>query len=300
MRTINRTKLKNSLIAYLFMAPALIILIAFVFYPIIYSLPLSLFDYSVVGETRFIGLENFKRVLNDKLFWIAIKNSVVFVLVVPPIQLIAILLAILVNKKIPGIKFFRVLYYIPVVTSMVAVSIIWGWIFNPNGVLNTFLLQNSIISKPILWLDSSKLALPSLMFITMWQGVGYYMMIYLAGLQSIPKEMEEAAMIDGANKLQVLFKVKIPLLKPYVWFCTLMSTLSAVGVFDVVFVLTKGQGGPNYSTLVANLYSYNKAFTDFSFGYSASIGLLVSIITTTLSIFVFIYGKKGGMSHYDG
>lgn len=291
-------KLRDTLVAYSFMAPALIILIIFVFYPIVYSFPLAFYDYSVVGKTQFVGWANFSRAIHDNEFWISVKNSILFVLIVPPIQILSILLAILVNKDLPGIKFFRALFYIPVVTSMVAVSITWGWIFSADGILNSFLITKGLIKEPIMWLASPKLALFSLMFITVWQGLGYYMMIYLAGLQSIPKDMEEAAMVDGANKFQSLFKIKIPLLKPYVWFCTLMSVLSAVGVFDVVYVLTNG--GPNNATLVTNLYSFQKAFTDFSFGYSAAIGLLVSIVTSGLSTIVFIYGKKGGMSYYNG
>lgn len=281
--------------AYIFMAPALILLIIFVFYPIIYSFPLAFYDYSIVGKTVFIGWDNFTRAINDTQFWISVKNSVIFVLVVPPIQLFSILLALLVNKKIPGIKIFRVLFYIPVVTSMVAVSIIWGFIFAPNGIINSFLISHGAIKEAILWLASPKLALLSLMFITMWQGVGYFMMIYLAGLQSIPAELEEAAKIDGANKFYILFRVKIPLLKPFVWLCSLMSILSAVGVFDIVYVLTNG--GPNNATLVTNVYSFQKAFSDFSFGYSSAIGLLVAIVTTGLSAIIFVYGNKGGMSN---
>lgn len=294
----SKKKMRNTLVAYTFMGPALILLIIFVFYPIIYSFPLAFFDYSIIGKTHFIGWDNFIRAINDAEFWISVKNSVLFVLVVPPIQILSILLAILVNKDIPGIKFFRVLFYIPVVTSMVAVSITWGFIFNPSGILNTFLLNNGFIKDPIMWLGSPQLALGSLMFITIWQGLGYFMMIYLAGLQSIPKDVEEAGMIDGANAFTILFKIKIPLLKPYVWFCTLMSILSAVGVFDIVYVLTSG--GPADATMVTNVYSFQKAFVDFNFGYSAAIGLMLSVVTTALSVFVFIYGRKGGMSHNNG
>lgn len=293
----NRKKLlKNSLVAYAFMAPALILLIVFVFYPIFYGIPLAFYDYSVVGKTTFVGWGNFTRALHDSQFWMAMKNSVLFVLVVPPIQILSIMLAVLVNRKLPGITFFRVLFYIPVVTSMVAVSITWGFIFDPNGIINTLLISKGIIKDPILFLGSPNLALFSLMFVTLWQGLGYYMMIYLAGLQSVPQDVEEAALVDGANKFQTLFKIKIPLLKPYVWFCTLLSTLSAVSVFDVVFVLTNGN--PYNSTLVVNLYTYNKAFLDFSFGYSAAIGLLMAVITTLLSILIFVYGRKGGINNY--
>lgn len=293
----NTSKLRQTLVAYAFMAPALILLILFVFVPIIGSLPLAFFDYSVMGKTSFIGLDNFKRLFDDSQFRIAMLNSVLFIVVVPPIQILSIMLAVLVNRKLPGIGFFRVLYYIPVVTSMVAVSIIWGFLFDPNGVINTLLMEWKVISQPLGFLQSTSTAMLCVMFITVWQGLGYYMMLYLAGLQSIPAELEEAAHIDGANKLVALIKIKMPLLKPYIWFCTLNSIISAVGVFDVVFVLT--QGGPNNSTMVINYYSYYKAFNDYEFGYSAAVGLVLAVITTILSIVVFAYGKQGGGMTYN-
>jgi putative chitobiose transport system permease protein len=251
-----------------------------------------------LGKTTYIGWDNFSRALHDEEFWISIKHSVMFVMVVPVIQILAIMLASLVNTKTRGISFFRVLYYIPVVTSMIAVSIIWNWIFKEDGILNAILMQIGLLKDPILWLGDANLALFTLMFITIWQGVGYYMMLYLAGLQSLPPEMEEAALIDGASKLKTFIKIKVPLLKPYVWFCSLLSVISAVSVFDVVFAM-KDDGGPNNATLVANLYSYRKAFINFEFGYSAAVGVLVSIIILILSIAVFIYGKRGGMNNNE-
>ena len=290
--TKSKSTIRNTLTAYGFMAPALILLTIFVFVPIIGSIPLALFDYSVFGETQFIGLDNFRRLFSDREFLIAIKNSVLFVLIVPPIQILSILLAVLVNQKLPGISFFRVLFYIPVVTSMVAVSIIWGFLFDPNGAINTLLINIGLISEPFGFLRNSSSAMLCVMFITIWQGLGYYMMLYLAGLQSVPAELEDAALVDGANKFVALIKIKLPLLKPYIWFCSLNSVISAVGVFDIVFVLTKG--GPNNSTLVMNYYSYFKAFNDYDFGYSSAVGLVLALITSILSIVVFVYGKKGG------
>jgi len=287
-----KAKTRQTIAAYCFMAPAFVILILFAVIPIIGSIPLAFCNYSVVGQTKFIGLDNFIRAFNDPDFRIAIVNSIEFILIVPPLQILSILLAILVNKKLPAISFFRVLYYIPVVTSMVAVAIIWGFLFDANGAINTLLMNWGFISEPLGFKDSAAAAMPCIMFITIWQGLGYYMMLYLAGMQSIPAELEEAAMIDGANKFTAMIKIKIPLLKPYIWFCTLTSLISAVGVFDIVFVLTKG--GPNNATMVINYYSYYKAFNDYEFGYSAAIGLVLATITTLFSIAVFIYGKKGG------
>ena len=130
-----------------------------------------------------------------------------------------------------------------------------------------------------------------------WQGLGYYMMMYLAGLQGIPQELCEAATIDGANAVKVFTRIKLPMLKPYIWFCSLNSVISAIGVFDVVFVLTKG--GPNDATMVINYYSYTKAFSDFQFGYAAAIGAVQAVVTTMLSIVVFVYGKRGGMTNNE-
>jgi putative chitobiose transport system permease protein len=180
---------------------------------------------------------------------------------------------------------------------MVAVSIIWGFLFDPSGVINTVLMDAGIISNPLGFLSDGKTAMLCIMFITVWQGLGYYMMLYLAGLQSVPKELEEAARVDGANSFRMLIKIKLPLLKPYIWFCSLNSIIAAVGVFDAVFVLT--QGGPFNATLVINYYSYKKAFMDFEFGYSAAVGAVQAVITSLLSIIIFAYGKKGGGMTYS-
>ncbi|URN94215.1 MAG: sugar ABC transporter permease [Candidatus Pristimantibacillus lignocellulolyticus] len=285
-------KLRMSFISYLFMAPALILVSIFVIYPIVYSIPLAFTDYSAIGDTHYVGFDNFNRAFQDEEFWIAMKNSALFVACVPVLQFLSILLAVVVNTKLKGIVFFRVMYYIPVITSMIAISIMWSFIFNQDGIINSLLLDMGIINSPIYFLADTKYALFSLMFVTIWQGLGYYMMLYLAGLQSIPAELLESAMIDGANKRVAFFKITLPMLQPYIWFCTLFSVLSALGVFDVVFAMTKG--GPDGSTMVMNLYTYKKAFSSFEFGYSAAAGLVMSVITTLFSLLIFIYGRKGG------
>ena len=293
-----KKKLRITFISYAFMLPALLIILVFVVYPIIYSLPLALFDYSGIGKTTFIGFENFQRAFNDKDFWIAMKNSATFVIVVPILQLLSIALAVLVNRKRPGITFFRVLYYIPVVTSMIAISIMWSFLFNADGVINNALVGLGIIDKPIYFLDDARFAMPSLMFVTIWQGLGYYMMLYLAGLQSVPSNLVEAAKIDGASSFTAFFRITLPMLKPYIWFCSLFSILSALGVFDVAFAMTKG--GPNKATLVMNLYTYQEAFHKFKFGYASAAGLVMSVVTTLFSLLIFLYGRRGGgMSHAD-
>lgn len=288
-------KKRETAVAYAFMMPALIIIFVFTIVPIFASLILMFFDYSVLGKTKFAGFDNFVNAFTDREFIIAIKNSVFFVVVVPVIQIMSVLLALLVNRKLPGIGFFRTLFYVPVITSMVAVSIIWGFIFDTNGVINTALKDTGLISMPLGFLSDKRTAMLCLMFITLWQGLGYYMMMYLAGLQGIPAELSEAARIDGAGTIKVITRIIVPQLKPFIWFCSLNSIISAIGVFDVVFVLTKG--GPDNATMVINFYSYTKAFTDFKFGYAAAVGAVQAVITSIISIGIFAYGKKGGMTN---
>ncbi|MCL3776610.1 sugar ABC transporter permease [Actinomyces sp. 186855] len=287
---------RTNIRAYMFMAPALIMLAVFVFLPIIGSIPLVFYDYSMIGSVEFIGWDNFARALNDGTFRIAIVNTITFVAVVPVIQLCSVFLATLVNQRLKGVVFFRTLFYIPVITSMVAVSIIWSFLFDSHGIINTKLMEWGLTEQPLLFHNSSSTAMLCIMFLTLWQGLGYYMMLYLAGLQSIPDEVIEAARTDGANALQVFFRVKVPMLKPYIWFCSLNSVISAVAVFDPIYVMT--QGGPNNATMVINYYAYLKAFKEFEFGYSATIGLVQAVITGMLSVLVFVYGRRnGGMTY---
>ena len=294
MKLIHNVKLRNTLIAWCFMAPAMAILLVFVFYPIVYSIPLAFTDYSVFGETAFTGLTNFKRLIADPDFWLAVKNSCVFVLMVPILQVLSIALALLVNRKLRGTAVFRVLIYLPVVTSMVAVAIIWKFIFDPNGLVNGLLMEWGWIEAPLRFLSSRALALPTMMAITIWQGLGYYMMIYLSALQHFPEELIEASVLDGASGWQTFWKVRIPLLQPQIWFCSMVSTIAALGIFDVVFTITNGTGGPDKSTYVINFYSYFQAFNKFDFGYSAAIGIVLALITLVFNLALNVYQKKGG------
>lgn len=278
------------------MAPGLLVIGIFVLLPIIYSVPLSLTNYSVLGETKFLGLDNFVAAFKDSSFLISLWNSVLYIIIVPFIQLFSILMAILVNSKLPGIQAFRTAFYIPVVTSMVAVALIWNWLLSSNGVVNYVLMELGIIQDKVGWLTSGKTALYVLMFITMWKGLGYYMMLYLAGLQSIPSDLKEAALVDGATRLQVIRRITIPLLRPYVFFCSLISLMAAIRVFDEMFVLTKG--GPGNSTLTSSLYIYQEGIMEFNFGYASALGLVVSVIIGVMSVLVFKFNQKGGVNPY--
>jgi putative chitobiose transport system permease protein len=292
----NRTKLRSTVIAWAFMAPALAILLVFVFYPILFSIPLAFTNYSVFDETRFTGLTNFRRLLADRDFWKAFTNSCLFIIVVPILQLLALVLALVVNRKMWGVTVFKVLFYLPVVTSMVAVAIIWKFIFDPNGVLNATLMQIGLIKQPIRFISSVQLALPTMMAITIWQGLGYYMMIYLSALQTFPEELIDSATLDGAGVLRVFWHIRLPLLQPQIWFCAMVSVIAAIGIFDVVFTMT--DGGPDKATYVINFYAYHQAFKNFNFGYSAAIGIVLALLTSVFSVFLNVYNKKGGGNFY--
>jgi putative chitobiose transport system permease protein len=293
----NKVKLRTTAVAWAFMAPALAVLLVFVFYPIVFSIPLAFTNYSVFGETRFTGLANFRRLLGDRDFWKAFTNSCVFVAVVPILQLLSIALAVLVNHKMRGVTIFKVLCYLPVVTSMAAVAIIWSFIFDAHGILNTWLIQQGFITAPIKFISSARLALPTLMAVTIWQGLGYYMMIYLSALQNFPEDVVDAAVIDGAGPWRIFWHIRLALLQPQIWFCAMVSVIAAISVFDVVFTMTNG--GPDKATYVINFYAYHQAFKNFDFGYSAAIGVVLALLTSLFSIVLNIYNKKGGAVFRD-
>ncbi|WP_235427026.1 carbohydrate ABC transporter permease [Cohnella kolymensis] len=293
---LNRNRLR---FAYLMIIPGFMLMAVFVFYPILYGLPLAFTNYSVVDEMKWVGWKNFDRAFKDPIFIKSIWNSLIYLIVVPIIQLISILMAILVNNRLRGVQFFRVAYFVPVVTSMVAAAIAWRWMFQGNGILNYLLQSAGLIGKPISYLAEADVALFAIMCVTVWKGLGYYMMIYLAGLQSIPSEMQEAARIDGAGRAKVIWYITIPLLKPFVLLCSLISMMSAIRVFDEVYVMTAPlPGAPFNATMTSAVYTYEKAFRDFDFGYAAALGLIVSLIVMVISIIMFKYGRKGGMSYY--
>ena len=272
---------RQTLKAYGFMTPALIIIILFTIIPIIGSLVLMFYDYSVLGQTKFVGLKNFVKAFHDRVFWISIKNSVIFVVVVPIIQILSILLAVLVNKKLPGIGIFRTLFYIPVVTSMVAVSIMWGFIFDTSGIINTALKEWKVISMPLGFLSDKNTAMICLMFITIWQGLGYYMMMYLAGLQGIPQELCEAATIDGATKPAQFRYMTLPLLKGVFKTNITMWSVSSVGFF--VWSQLFSTVTADTQTITPYVYMYMQIFgggntvTERNAGLGAAIGVLLSV-----------------------
>lgn len=268
---------------YLFLLPAMAILIVFFFYPLLEVFRLSFTKYNIVSPAKYIGLANFKTLINDPIFWKALKNSLIYLIgVVPPLVFIPIVLAIIVNNQIRGISIFRAIFYLPVVISIVVTGIAWKWLYSENGPLNYLLTSMHITSDKLNWLSDPNLALFSVMVVTVWRGLGYYMVIYLAGLQAIPKELYEASEIDGAGFLQKHMFITIPLLKSSIVFVAVVSSINALKVFVEIFIMTGG--GPAYSSTTIVQYLYEKAFAELNLGYACALGVVLFAFTFIFSL----------------
>lgn len=266
---------RHALRPWLFLAPALALLAVFTFWPVLWGSYLAFTEYNFLTPPRWVGLANFEDLLADPVFRISIENSVLYLLIVPAIQLGAIVLAVLVDNALPGIRFFRAAFYTPVVTSVSVVGIMWGWMYNEQGLVNAVLQGLHVISDPIGWLSDDRLALFSIMVVTLWRGLGWYMVLYLAALQSIPKDLQEAATLDGATRVQRFFRITLPMLMPTVLLCTVLSTLSAMKVLEEVLIMTKG--GPVSSTYTGLYYAYDQGIRAFNFPRALAASLVVSV-----------------------
>lgn len=275
---------------YLFLLPALAIFAVFVFYPAVRIFLLSFQRYSFVSDPVWIGLENYIRLLGDETFRYALLNSFVYLLVTPVLIVTALGVAFLLDVKVRGIKFFRGLYFLPVVTPMIVVGILWQWLLNEDvGLINYLLVATGLADDKVNWLTSYPLNLFSVMFVTAWKGLGYYAVIFLAGLMTIPRALEEVAEIDGAKPWQVLWYVKIPLLKPTIALVAIISSISALKVFDELYVMIPGAPMAE-KTLVPLIYQV--AFLDFRLGYASAVSVVLFVITLAFSYFNIKYWEQ--------
>ena len=269
---------------YLFLLPALIILTLTIFLPAIQAFTLSFtqYEYDLTQAPEWVGFANFQRLWGDRVFWQTIGNTLLYLAgAVPVLVIFPLILAILVNQKLPGIYWFRTTFYTPVVISMVVAGIAWKALYINNGILNQFLKQIGL-KEGIPWLTDPKLALWSVMVVTIWKGLGYYMVIYLAGLQSISPELYEAAEIDGSDGWRKHWDITFPLMKPYLFLVAVISAISATKVFEEIYVMT--QGGPRNSSKTVVYYLYERAFQDLDINYACTIGLVLFLGILGLSI----------------
>jgi len=269
-------------IPYLFLAPALLLLIVFFFIPFFESFYISLLNYSNdIYHPEFIGLINYTNLFHSSLFWKTMWNTIIYLVVaVPLLVVLPLIIAIVINQKLKFINFYRVSIYLPVVVSIVVAGIAWKWLYADNGILNYFVSFLGL--SKIGWLTDPKYAIYSVIAVTVWKGLGYYMMIYLAALTSVPTDLYEAADIDGANLLQKHFAVTIPHLLPAIALVSIISTISAMKVFVEIYVMT--QGGPLNSSMTVVYYIYQKAFENLDLGYASACGVILMIIIMAISV----------------
>ncbi|WP_055668865.1 carbohydrate ABC transporter permease [Desnuesiella massiliensis] len=269
----------------LFILPALIIYVVFLIIPLFGAIYFSTADWNGIMGTpiKFVGLQNYLSVFKDPAFILSLKNMgrMVFFSVIFHTP-IALLLAVAINTKCRGYRFFKVMYFIPTIFPLTAIGLLWYFIFMPNGSLNSLLEAVGLATLAKGWLIDSATAMNTIIFVNIWAGIGYYMVILIAGLTTIPDEIYEAADIDGATATKKFFHITIPMLKPILSMCILMDIIGTVKVFDLIFVMT--EGGPNGLTNLPTTLMYYEAFRYDNYGRGSAIGVIILIIALVLTI----------------
>jgi putative chitobiose transport system permease protein len=269
---------------YLFLLPALLLLTVFVLYPMGAVIYYSFTDFDIVTPPVLVGLENYQKLLGDETFWLALTHSIVYLLVTPILIFLSMGLAIIVNRRLRGVSIYRALYFVPAVAGSIAIGLTWRFLFERSGFVNSVLESLGIIQEPIQWLATPALTLPLAMMLTIWAGVGYYAVIFLAGIQNIPEELYDAARIDGANDWQKHLHVTLPGLRPQVIFVFIISSLAALKVFDEIYVLTNRTGGILDSGVTMVFYLWKQAFQLNHAGYASAIAMALLLVTLVFSI----------------
>lgn len=273
----------------IFVAPTLIGQLIFMLIPTISSFLIGFADWNLFSAPSFVGLKNYKYIFDDPLFYKVIKNTLVFTLFYVPLKIIiALAIANLINKKIRGVVFFRSVFFLPALTSMVAISVVWLWLYNTEFGLINILLSYIGIQGPD-WLGEGKWAMVSIIVMSIWQGMGYAMIIILAALQNIPTTLVEAANIDGASKSKIFFSIKIPLLTPTLFFLLITNVFYGLQIFTEPFVLTKQ--GPADATNVLTTYMYDYAFRFQKMGIGSAIACILFVIMAIITFFQFKFDK---------
>lgn len=285
VRIWQRRRSQEAFSGYLFMFPAILILSVFLVFPILSALILAFCKVQLLGEVhyQFTGFKNLLRMMVDERVWIALKNTAEYVAIVVPIQtVLALGLALVLNTNIKGRKSFRIIFFMPTVTSSAVLTLIFMWIYNADGLLNHFL---AFLKLPTYnWLGDPAIALKGIMLMNIWSTAPFFMVIYLAALQEISPSLYEAAQIDGANRWEQFFYITLPSLNPVTFFVIVMGIIGTFQLFDQSYIFSGGSGGPNNSTLTLVLLIYNYAFSNLDMGYALALTLMLAgiIMTATL------------------
>ena len=283
---------KQALVAYSFIAPTFLGIAIFTLGPIRVAFALAFLHWDGANPITFAGLDNFWRLFGDRAFIQAFWNTILYALISVPLTMAsALALAILVNKKIRGREVFRTIMFFPYVASLVAVAVVWNMLFNPEmGPVNMLLYTLGVSPQHLpKWAADKNWAMLTVALFSVWKNMGYYMVIYLAGLQTINRDLYEAASIDGATAWQKFIYVTLPQLRPTTFFVTVMLTIQSFKVFDQIFLLT--QGGPGTSTLVLVYHIYNQAFVSWDLGYSSMVALVLFLVVLAVTVVQFRFSR---------
>ena len=269
------SQMRKNWTAYLFIAPGMIHFAIFTLFAVGFAFYISFHEWNIIKPDKpYVGWENYIKLISDPRFHRAVKNTLTFMVGVPLNLLSGLFVALLLNTRVRGQAIYRTLFYIPVVTPLVVSSIIWKWVYQGDyGLLNYYLLKLGIIDHKIVWLADPNLALPALIIMGIWGGTGATMVIYLAGLQSIPEEMYDAAKVDGANAFQRLLYITIPLLRPTTFFLFITSVIGTFQIFTEVYIMTNG--GPLNRTTTIGYYLYTNAFRELEMGYATAMAFVL-------------------------
>ena len=274
------------------LSPAIVVFGVFVVWPLLDS-----FRYSVTNWNGFdpdydiVGLDNFVRLVNDGSFRTSFVNTLYYsVLHIPLTIIVSLGLALLLNNKLRGVAFFRTAAFFPYITSIVAIALVWNLLFSPEyGPINE-MLRFVGISNPPGWLTSANWSMPAVVIISTWRDMGYYMVLFLAALQTVPRELHEAARMDGANVFERFWNVTIPCLRPTMFFVTVMLTINSFKIFDLILVLTNG--GPGQSTMVISQFIYRKGFEENNFGYASAASVVLFLLCIVVTIVQFLWNQR--------
>jgi ABC-type sugar transport system permease subunit len=293
---VKKYKLSKLVAPFLFLLPAIVIFIVLTIVPLGRAIFLSTLKWDGIRLPVFVGFQNYENLLTDRIFLLAMKNTAYFVVAMVAIQsTVPLLIAVLVNAGLKGSAFFRTVYFMPVIISLAITGLLWSMIYEPNfGVLNESLRAIGLGSLAKFWLADQNTIIPSLVLVSVWQSMGFYLVIYFAGLQNIPLELIEAAQIDGANAITRFFKLTIPLLAPVITVVIVLNTINSIKVFDHIWVMTAG--GPNNASTTFATYLYQIAFgamgsAESQLGYASAIGVVIFLLTFVLSILQVKYGQ---------
>lgn len=264
--------------AWFFLAPCFLGLLVFTYLPVLASLGLSFSYWNLLGIPQFVGLENYRAVLQDPLFWKSFGVTCWFVFVSGALQVgVALVLAVWLNRAMRGQSFFRTAYFLPFITPMVSVALVWGWLYDPAyGAFNWLLQQAHLIGKPIPWLYEPQTALWAVAILRVWKDIGYNIVIFLAGLQAVPPSLYEAAYLDGASNWRIFWQVTIPVITPTLFFVGIMAIISGFQTFDSVYLMT--QGGPEHSTELLVYWMFKNAFEFYKIGPASAIAYILFVV----------------------